>query len=123
MRASLRTSPYQRHARAKPWACHTSQLTRPPARTLSADRDGNRVIQLGIDTTGTSTSTADRHPSTITVDSTNNLIVNADAGHTIALLGCEGLVVVRTPDATLIMSADKAEGLKELHARAGERLH
>ncbi len=102
------------------------------AQTLTADNDGNRVIQLGLSgstgragtsgSTGTSTNAPDRLPTAITVDSRDNLIVNADAGHTIALLGCEGLVIVRTPDATLIMPAAKAEGLKELHAKAGRRL-
>jgi mannose-1-phosphate guanylyltransferase len=98
------------------------------AQTLEADGDGNRVIQLGLPDSGAANAadrTTDHPPAALTVDSTNNLIVNADdseSGHTIALLGCEGLVVVRTPDATLIMPADKAERLKALHAKAGGRL-
>lgn len=51
-----------------------------------------------------------------------NLIVNAVPGHTVALLGCEGLIVVHTKDATLVMPREKAEELKELHAKVREEL-
>ena len=41
-------------------------------------------------------------------------------GHLLALVGCEGLVVVHTPTATLVMPADQAQRVKELHARVAE---
>ncbi len=51
-----------------------------------------------------------------------NLVVNAVPNHTVALLGCEGLIVVHTKDATLVMPREKAEELKELHAKVREDL-
>jgi hypothetical protein len=38
----------------------------------------------------------------------------------VALVGCEGLVVVHTPTATLVMPAADAQRVKELHARVTE---
>ncbi len=52
----------------------------------------------------------------------SNLVVNAVPGHTVALLGCQDLIVVHTDDVTLIMPREKAEGLKELHGRVEEGL-
>lgn len=56
------------------------------------------------------------------VDSTSNLVVNAVNGHTIALLGCHDLIVVHTPDATMIVPRDQADRLKELHAELPDQL-
>lgn len=55
-------------------------------------------------------------------DSRDCLVVGEDAGHLVALLGCEGLVVVRTPDATLVVPRERAEEIKALHARLPEEL-
>lgn len=55
-------------------------------------------------------------------DSEGNLVVTSQAGHTVALLGCRDLIVVQTPDATLIMPRSKAEDLKKLHATLPESL-
>jgi len=41
-------------------------------------------------------------------------VFNSEPGHTVALVGCEGLVVVHTPEATLVMPAEKAQELKAL---------
>ena len=80
------------------------------AETLERDADGN---------------SSSGPVEAVCVDSRDNVVVG-DAGlngtHTVALLGCSGLVVVHTPDATLVMPADKAQQLKDLHARLGERL-
>jgi len=57
----------------------------------------------------------------VTHGSKNNLIYST-AGHTVALLGVEDLVVVHTPDATLVMPRSKAEELKALHGLLDERL-
>jgi len=73
------------------------------AQVAAPDASGNRLAGTG-------------GGGTIAVDSRDNLVVTDQPGHTVALLGCEGLVVVHTPDATLVMPADRAEGLKDLHA-------
>jgi mannose-1-phosphate guanylyltransferase len=78
------------------------------AETLAPDRSGNRV-------SGTS--------ETIIHGGKNNLVVtDGPPGHTVALLGCENLIVVRTPDATLVMPRDKAQELKDLHAKVRPEL-
>lgn len=53
--------------------------------------------------------------------SRDNLVASADPDHLVALVGCEGLVVVHTPTATLVMPADEAQRVKELHAVVAER--
>jgi mannose-1-phosphate guanylyltransferase len=77
------------------------------AQTLGGDEAGNRVAGPGA---------------TLVVQGRNNLVVNATAGHTVTVLGGEGLVVVHTADATLVMPLSKAEELKALHARVEEGL-
>ena len=74
------------------------------AGTVASDTSDNRVAALAED------AQASAH------DSKGNLIVNDQPGHSIALLGCEDLVVVHTPGATLLMPSAKAEKLKDLHA-------
>ncbi len=74
------------------------------AGTVASDTSENRVAALADNATA------------IAHDSRGNLVVNDQPGHSIALLGCEDLVVVHTPGATLIMPSDKAEKLKDLHA-------
>lgn len=71
------------------------------AETLEADAQGNR-------TSGDGTA--------LTHEARNNLIVTSD-GHTVALLGVEDLIVVHTPDATLVMPKSRAEELKAVHAK------
>ena len=44
----------------------------------------------------------------------NASVFNSETNHTVALVGCEGMVVVHTPEATLVMPADKAQELKAL---------
>lgn len=79
------------------------------AETLAPDAAGNRV---------------GGEAKTVFVDAEENLVVGdeGEGDHTIALLGVEGLVVVKTKDATLVMSRDKAEQLKKLHERVEPRL-
>jgi mannose-1-phosphate guanylyltransferase len=52
----------------------------------------------------------------------DTLVCSSDPRHTIALLGCQDLIVVHTPEATLVMPRAKAEELKALHERVGEGL-
>jgi mannose-1-phosphate guanylyltransferase len=76
------------------------------AETLPADKAGNRVSGEGV---------------THIVGGKNNLAV-ASKGHTVALLGCDNMIVVQTPDATLVMPRAKAEELKLLHAEVRDDL-
>ena len=52
--------------------------------------------------------------------SRGNVVASSDPDHLVALVGCEGLVVVHTPTATLVMPAAQAQRVKELHARIVE---
>jgi len=70
------------------------------AQTLEADADGNQHSGTG---------------SLVSTQSTGNLVITGSKDHTVALLGCEDLIVVQTPDATLVMPKDRAESLKDLH--------
>lgn len=80
------------------------------AGTMAADTLGNKLAPIAKDS------------STLAHDSRGNLVVNSEEGHTVALLGCENLVVVHTRGATLIMPSAKAEALKDLHATLPETL-
>jgi mannose-1-phosphate guanylyltransferase len=55
------------------------------------------------------------------VESSGNVALSTEAGHLVACLGCEGLVVVHTPDATLVCPKDRADELKKLYAEAAAR--
>ncbi len=71
------------------------------AETLRADENGNRISGRAR---------------TFIVNGRDNVVVSGEAGeHTIALLGCEGITVVHTPDATLIVPTERAQELKDLH--------
>ncbi|MGN6553183.1 MAG: mannose-1-phosphate guanylyltransferase [Verrucomicrobiota bacterium] len=54
--------------------------------------------------------------------SKNMLVASSEPQHLIATLGCEDLIIIHTPDATLVCRADQAEGIKELHKLVGEKL-
>jgi mannose-1-phosphate guanylyltransferase len=53
--------------------------------------------------------------------STDCVVASTEPDHLVALVGCEGLVVVHTPSATLVMPADQAQRVKELHALVAEQ--
>ena len=76
------------------------------AQTVPADKGGNRAAGAG----------------TVVSHASRNTLVYASKGHTVALLGVEDLVVVQTPDATLVMPRARAEELKALHGLLDERL-
>jgi mannose-1-phosphate guanylyltransferase len=76
------------------------------AQTVPADKAGNRSTGEG---------------SAVVVNGRNNLVVTS-AGHTVAVLGCEDMIVVHTPDATLVMPKSRAEELKALHEHLDEKL-
>ncbi len=71
---------------------------------LTRDDDGNAV-----------SGTAVLH------SSSGNVVASSDPEHLVALVGCEGLVVVHTPKATLVMPAAEAQRVKDLHALVAER--
>ena len=49
------------------------------------------------------------------VESRNTLAVSTDPAHLIACLGCEDLVIIHTPDATLVCPRSRVEEIKKLH--------
>ncbi|MDQ7012419.1 MAG: mannose-1-phosphate guanylyltransferase [Planctomycetota bacterium] len=82
------------------------------AETIKPDAAGNRTRGTG---------------DTVLIDSTDNLVITGSRrtgahGHTVALVGCEGLIVVQTDDATLIMPADRAQDVKRAHEQARDGL-
>ena len=75
------------------------------AETLRKDECGNAVAAEKV----------------LLLDTTGTLVATSDPVHLIAALGCEDLVIVHTPTATLVCRKDRAEDLKKLHALAAER--
>ncbi len=75
--------------------------------TVAPDEAGNRLV-------GPTTPAV--------VKGRNNLVVSSVPGHTVALLGVDDLIVVHTPDATLVMPRARAEELKELHGKMDDKL-
>lgn len=55
------------------------------------------------------------------IDTRASLVASSDPEHLIATIGCENLIVIHTPDATLVCPADRAEAIKDLHRRIGEQ--
>lgn len=51
------------------------------------------------------------------LDCKDNIVVTEDQGHLIAAIGLENIIIVHTPDVTLVCHAEQAERLKELLAR------
>ena len=61
---------------------------------------------------------AQRH---LLLRSKNTLLASSDPQHLITTLGCENLIIIHTPDATLVCRADQAESIKEMHRLVGEQ--
>jgi mannose-1-phosphate guanylyltransferase len=57
----------------------------------------------------------------LALDTRGTLIASSDARHLITTIGCEDLIVIHTPDATLVCRKDQAESIKGLHRLVGER--
>jgi mannose-1-phosphate guanylyltransferase len=78
------------------------------AETLAPDASGNR---------------ASGPARSVVVGGSGNVVVSgAGPAHTVAILGCRDLVVVHTPEATLVMPLSEAQRLKDLHALLPEDL-
>ncbi len=58
---------------------------------------------------------------TVLVESRGNVVVSTEAGHLVACLGCEDLVVVHSGDATLVCPKSRADDLKKLYSLAAAR--
>jgi mannose-1-phosphate guanylyltransferase len=58
---------------------------------------------------------------TLLLETRGTLVVSSDPAHLVAVSGCDDLVIVHTPSATLVCRKDKAEELKKLQAMASER--
>jgi len=54
-------------------------------------------------------------------DSRGCIVASSDPEHVVALVGCDDLVVVHTPAATLVLPAAQAQRVKQLHALVAER--
>ena len=61
---------------------------------------------------------AQRH---LLLRSKNTLVASSDPQHLITTLGCANLIIIHTPDATLVCRADQAESIKEMHRLVGEK--
>jgi len=57
----------------------------------------------------------------VLVEGRGNVVLSTEGGHLVACLGCEDLVVVHTPDATLVCPKGRADELKKLYAAVAER--
>ena len=55
------------------------------------------------------------------LDSHRTLATSSDPDHLIAAIGCDNLIIVHTPDATLVCRADQADAVKELHRQIAEK--
>jgi mannose-1-phosphate guanylyltransferase len=58
---------------------------------------------------------------TLLLETRGTLVVSSDPAHLVAVCGCDDLVIVHTPSATLVCRKDKAEELKKVHALAAEK--
>lgn len=52
----------------------------------------------------------------VMLDCRDTLVVSNDPRHLVAAVGCDNLLIVHTPDATLVCRADSAEDIKKVHA-------
>ena len=55
------------------------------------------------------------------VDTRNTLAASEDADHLIATIGCDDLIIIHTPRATLVCKKDRAEQIKDLHRAVAEK--
>ena len=55
------------------------------------------------------------------LETRGSVIASSDPRHLVAAVGCEDLIIIHTPDATLVCRKDCAEAIKEAHRLIGER--
>ena len=54
-------------------------------------------------------------------DTHGTVVASTDPQHLIATIGCDDLIIIHTPDATLVCRKDQAEAIKELQKQVGEK--
>lgn len=108
----------------------------PASKEQARSPEGIKVCTINMDLTWLDVGSWPSYGQTLQQDSEGNavsgnaslvqckdaLVVNADDRHMVAVLGVEGLIVVHTEDATLVMPASKAEELKGLYNGLPEKL-
>jgi mannose-1-phosphate guanylyltransferase len=55
------------------------------------------------------------------VDTSGTFIASSDPAHLVTVVGCQDLIVVHTPDATLVCRRDHAEEVKKLQTFVSDR--
>lgn len=55
------------------------------------------------------------------VDTRGTLVASSDPQHLITTIGCDDLIIIHTPEATLVCRKDCAESIKELHQKVGQQ--
>jgi len=58
---------------------------------------------------------------TLLLDTKGTLAASSDPNHLITTIGCEDLIIIHTPEATLVCHKDRAESIKDLHRQVGEK--
>lgn len=56
------------------------------------------------------------------LDSRSTMVASNDPGHLVATLGCDNLIIIHTPDATLVCPANRAEDIKKLYELVGQKI-
>jgi mannose-1-phosphate guanylyltransferase len=51
------------------------------------------------------------------LDTRGTLVASSDPRHLVATIGCDDLVIIHTPTATLVCRKDRAEAIKELYQK------
>jgi len=57
----------------------------------------------------------------VMLDSFNNIVISHDPNHMMAMIGVSDMIVVHTPDATLICPKSEAQRVKEVVDRVREK--
>jgi mannose-1-phosphate guanylyltransferase len=55
------------------------------------------------------------------LNSTGTLVASSDPNHLVVTVGCHNLLIIHTPDATLVCAADQAEAIKEVQKQVAEQ--
>ena len=55
------------------------------------------------------------------LDTRGAIVASNDPHHLITTIGCSDLIIIHTPDATLVCRKDCAESIKELHRQVGQQ--
>jgi mannose-1-phosphate guanylyltransferase len=95
--------------------------SKDPAATVAAIPMPLRWLDVGSWTSFAETCPRDEQGNAVAagrvllLDTRETLAASSDPSHLIVTIGCEGLMIVHTPDATLVCRADQADSIKELH--------